>query len=182
MPASPLGVCPACLLAAALTSSPPECDVTTHPIETPSPAPSLAHDEPLPHIPRYHIIEPIGVGGMGVVYKAEQRTPVRRMVAIKLIKLGMDTKQVIARFESERQALALLNHPNVAAVYDAGTTDTGRPYFAMEYVPGEPITTFCDRHNYTTRQRRSCSSRRVMRFNTRIRRRSSTAISSPRTS
>ncbi|MDQ3439644.1 MAG: serine/threonine-protein kinase, partial [Planctomycetota bacterium] len=115
--------------------------------------PSLAHDEPLPHIPRYHIIEPIGVGGMGVVYKAEQRTPVRRMVAIKLIKLGMDTKQVIARFESERQALALLNHPNVAAVYDAGATDTGRPYFAMEYVPGEPITTFCDRHNYTTRQR-----------------------------
>ncbi|MDQ3441428.1 MAG: hypothetical protein M3478_13885 [Planctomycetota bacterium] len=84
VPASPLGVCPACLLAAALTSSPPECDVTTHPIDTPSPAPSLAHDEPLPHIPRYHIIEPIGVGGMGVVYKAEQRVPVRRTVAIKL--------------------------------------------------------------------------------------------------
>src|SRR5436190_13819340 len=101
----------------------------------------------------YKLLELTGEGGMGVVYKAEQRSPVRRIVALKLIKLGMDTRQVIARFESERQALAMMNHPNVAAVHDAGATDTGRPYFVMEYVPGTPITSFCDRHKYTTRQR-----------------------------
>jgi serine/threonine protein kinase/Tfp pilus assembly protein PilF len=104
-------------------------------------------------IGRYKLLELIGEGGMGVVYKAEQRSPVRRVVALKLIKLGMDTRQVIARFDSERQALAVMNHPNVAAVHDAGATETGRPYFVMEYVPGTPITSFCDRHRYTTRQR-----------------------------
>jgi serine/threonine protein kinase len=101
----------------------------------------------------YHIIEPIGEGGMGIVYKAEQREPVRRIVALKLIKLGMDTRQVIARFDAERQALAVMSHRNVARVFDAGATETGRPYFVMEYVSGEPITTFCDRGRYTTRQR-----------------------------
>jgi serine/threonine protein kinase/Flp pilus assembly protein TadD len=101
----------------------------------------------------YKLLEVIGEGGMGVVYKAEQRSPIQRIVALKLIKLGMDTRQVIARFESERQALALMNHPNVAAVYDAGATETGRPYFVMEYVAGAPITIFCDRHRQTTRQR-----------------------------
>jgi serine/threonine protein kinase len=90
---------------------------------------------------------------MGVVYKAEQRQPIKRIVAIKLIKLGMDTHELIARFEGERQALAQLHHPNVAAVYHADATDSGRPFFVMEYVAGEPITAFCDRHNYTTRQR-----------------------------
>src|SRR5687768_7864825 len=141
------------LFAGGRTAPPPTADLvcdSAAPLDSTS-APRA--QEPLPHIPRYHIIEAIGVGGMGVVYKAEQRTPVRRTVAIKLIKLGMDTEHVIARFESERQALALLNHPNVAAVYDAGATDRGRPYFVMEYVPGEPITSFCDRHNYTTRRR-----------------------------
>ncbi len=101
----------------------------------------------------YHILAPIGEGGMGIVYKAEQRSPLKRIVALKLIKLGMDTKEVIARFEAERQALAVMDHRNVAKVFDAGTTESGRPYFVMEFVPGEPITRFCDRYQYTTRQR-----------------------------
>src|SRR5438552_3651476 len=101
----------------------------------------------------YFILEAIGEGGMGTVYKAEQRTPIHRIVAVKIIKPGMDSREVIARFESERQALALMNHPNVAKVLDAGATETGRPYFVMEYVPGEPITGFADHHKLTVRQR-----------------------------
>src|SRR5437773_2036562 len=101
----------------------------------------------------YFIEQLIGEGGMGSVYKAEQRQPIRRVVAIKVIKLGMDTREVIARFESERQALALMNHPNVAKVLDAGATDSGRPYFVMEYVAGEPITSFADRETLTLRPR-----------------------------
>jgi serine/threonine protein kinase/Tfp pilus assembly protein PilF len=101
----------------------------------------------------YRIIQIVGEGGMGIVYKAEQREPIQRVVALKVIKLGMDTKEVIARFDAERQALALMDHPSVAKVLDAGATDFGRPYFVMEYIAGEPITDFCDRHNYTTRQR-----------------------------
>jgi len=92
----------------------------------------------------YRILEQLGEGGMGSVYKAEQRSPIKRLVAIKVIKLGFGSREIIARFESERQALALMDHPNVAKVLDAGTTDTGRPYFVMEYVPGKPITRFCD--------------------------------------
>ena len=87
-------------------------------------------------IGRYELLEKIGEGGCGVVYMAEQETPVRRQVALKVIKLGMDTRQVIARFEAERQALALMDHPNIAKVLDAGATDTGRPYFVMELVRG----------------------------------------------
>lgn len=94
----------------------------------------------------YRLIEKLGEGGFGVVYRAEQTAPVRRQVAVKLIKPGMDTREVIARFESERQALALMNHPNVAHVFDAGATADGRPYFVMEYVKGVPITEHCDRH------------------------------------
>ncbi len=101
----------------------------------------------------YHVLSLIGEGGMGTVYKAEQRHPIRRVVAVKVIKLGMDTRQVVARFESERQALALMDHPNVAKVLDAGATESGRPYFVMEYVAGEPITRFADHHGLTTRQR-----------------------------
>jgi eukaryotic-like serine/threonine-protein kinase len=101
----------------------------------------------------YKLLQLIGEGGMGEVWRAEQTHPIRRTVAIKLIKPGMDSRAVLARFEQERQALALMNHPNVARVLDAGTTDTGRPYFVMEHVPGEPITAFCDRHRYTTAQR-----------------------------
>jgi serine/threonine protein kinase/tetratricopeptide (TPR) repeat protein len=102
---------------------------------------------------RYTLIEEIGSGGFGAVFLAEQREPVARRVALKVIKLGMDTRQVIARFEQERQALALMDHPNIARVFDAGTTDTGRPYFVMELVTGEPITTFSDRHRLTVEQR-----------------------------
>jgi serine/threonine protein kinase len=101
----------------------------------------------------YEIISPIGEGGMAVVYKAQQHEPVRRTVAVKLIKLGMDTRQFVARFESERQALAMMEHPNIAKVHDAGATDTGRPYFAMEYVAGESIIDYCDSHRLTLRRR-----------------------------
>ncbi len=101
----------------------------------------------------YRIISSLGEGGMGTVYLAEQQKPVRREVALKVIKLGMDTGEVIARFNAERQALAIMTHPNVAKVLDAGVTTDGRPYFAMEYVAGIPITEYCDRHQLTVRDR-----------------------------
>jgi WD40 repeat protein/serine/threonine protein kinase len=104
-------------------------------------------------IGQYRILGKIGEGGMGVVYRAEQREPVRRMVALKLIKLGMDSREVIARFEAERQALALMNHPNVAKVLEAGITDTGRPYFAMELVQGIDFIHFCEDEKLQVRQR-----------------------------
>ena len=104
-------------------------------------------------IGRYKLLEKIGEGGMGVVYMAQQEEPVRRRVALKIIKLGMDTKQVVARFEAERQALALMDHPNIAKVLDGGATDTGRPYFVMELVQGVPITEFCDRNRLPARER-----------------------------
>ena len=104
-------------------------------------------------IGRYKLLQQIGEGGCGVVYMAEQEEPVRRRVALKVIKLGMDTKNVIARFEAERQALALMDHPNIAKVLDAGATDTGRPYFVMELVRGIKITEFCDKNNLPTRER-----------------------------
>lgn len=101
----------------------------------------------------YRIIEKLGQGGMGEVYRAEQRVPIRRQVAIKLIKLGMDTKQVIARFEAERQALALMDHPHIAKVLDASTDDSGRPYFVMEYVKGIPINEYADKNQLTIQER-----------------------------
>jgi serine/threonine protein kinase len=101
----------------------------------------------------YKLLEPIGDGGMGVVFMAEQTAPVRRKVALKVIKPGMDTRQVIARFEAERQALALMDHPNIAKVFDAGVTDNGRPYFVMDLVQGVPITEYCDQCNLSTRER-----------------------------
>jgi eukaryotic-like serine/threonine-protein kinase len=104
-------------------------------------------------IGRYKIREMLGEGGCGVVYVAEQTEPVRRRVALKIIKLGMDTRSVIARFEAERQALALMDHPNIAKVLDAGTTTTGRPYFVMELVRGIRITDYCDQNHLDTRQR-----------------------------
>ncbi len=104
-------------------------------------------------IGRYKVLEKVGEGGCGVVYVAEQTEPVRRRVALKVIKLGMDTKQVIARFEAERQALAMMDHPNIAKVLDAGSTETGRPFFVMELVRGIRITEYCDQANLTTKER-----------------------------
>ncbi len=101
----------------------------------------------------YKLLEQIGVGGFGVVFMAEQQHPLRRKVAVKVIKPGMDTQQVIARFEAERQALALMDHPNIARVLDAGTTASGQPFFVMELVRGVPITEYCDEHRLTPRQR-----------------------------
>jgi non-specific serine/threonine protein kinase/serine/threonine-protein kinase len=107
----------------------------------------------LERIGPYTILRPLGEGGMGVVYLAEQKTPIERQVALKVIKLGMDTREVIARFEAERQALAVMDHPGIARVFDGGATDTGRPFFVMELVEGEPITQFCDRAALTIRER-----------------------------
>ena len=101
----------------------------------------------------YKLLELIGEGGMGLVFIAEQQQPVRRKVALKVIKPGMDSRQVIARFEAERQALALMDHPNIAKVFDAGTTASGRPYFVMEFVNGVSLTEYCDQNRLTTRQR-----------------------------
>jgi WD40 repeat protein/serine/threonine protein kinase len=104
-------------------------------------------------IGRYKLLERIGEGGMAVVYMAGQERPVQRKVALKIIKLGMDTKSVIARFEAERQALALMDHPGIAKVFDGGATETGRPYFVMELVRGVPITEYCDQNQLSTRAR-----------------------------
>ena len=101
----------------------------------------------------YKLLQFIGEGGFGSVYLAEQKTPVSRRVAIKIMKLGMDTRQVVARFEQERQALAILDLPNIARVIDAGATATGRPYFVMDLVIGEPICEFCDKHDLSVTSR-----------------------------
>jgi serine/threonine protein kinase/WD40 repeat protein len=112
------------------------------------------HDEkPGDAIGRYKLLQKIGEGGCGVVWMAEQEEPVRRRVALKVIKLGMDTKSVVARFEAERQALAMMDHPCIAKVHDAGSTDTGRPYFVMELVRGIPITKYCDENHLTPKDR-----------------------------
>src|SRR5262249_31248810 len=97
--------------------------------------------------------EQIGEGGFGVVFMAEQTEPVRRKVALKILKPGMDTRQVVARFEAERQALAIMDHPNIAKVFDGGATPSGRPYFVMELVKGVPLTLYCDQNHLTPRQR-----------------------------
>src|SRR4051812_786051 len=122
-------------------SSPAELDVTA---SLKTVADSL---QPAVQVEGYRILSQLGEGGFGIVYLAEQEKPLRRRVALKVIKPGMDTKAVIARFEAERQALALMDHPCVARVYEAGANSQGRPYFAMEHVAGEPINTYCDRHN-----------------------------------
>ena len=110
-------------------------------------------ERPGTQIGHYKLLRVLGEGGMGVVYLAEQEKLIRRRVALKIIKPGMDSKRVLARFEAERQALALLDHPNIAQVHDAGTAGSGRPYFVMEYVKGLLITEFCDRHSLTIEQR-----------------------------
>ena len=110
-------------------------------------------EQPGSQIGRYKLMHVLGEGGMGIVYLAQQKHPIRRQVALKVIKPGMDSKRIIARFEAERQALALLDHPNIAHVHDAGTTESGRPYFVMEYVKGLSIIEHCDRHKLTIEER-----------------------------
>src|SRR5271170_1111132 len=126
-------------------------DQTTGPLEKPAAARPATiiitlpgAEKPGDFIGPYKLLQQIGEGGCGVVYMAEQEKPVRRRVALKVIKLGMDTRSVIARFEADRQALALMDHPNIAKVLDAGATESGRPYFVMELIRGVKITEYCD--------------------------------------
>lgn len=145
-PGAPAGLCSRCLLEAGLPRSAP----------TPASPPTAENrweEAPGYEIDSYRLVERLGEGGMGVVWKAEQLAPIRRMVALKVIKPGMDSRQVLARFEAERQALALMNHPNIAKVFDAGTTPTGRPYFVMELVSGVRLTAFCDEQRRSIPQR-----------------------------
>jgi serine/threonine protein kinase len=145
---SPEGLCAECRSASTLGTS----DSTTAAL-----SPAVPDFTKTPHHPdrinSYQIRKVLGEGGMGIVYLAEQEQPIRRLVALKVIKLGMDTEEVIARFESERQALAMMNHPHIARVLDAGTTGQGSPYFVMDYVPGIPICEYCDRQRLNTRER-----------------------------
>jgi WD40 repeat protein/serine/threonine protein kinase len=132
--------------AGSFLKAPGAAEAITAPGETPVEAPGT-------RIGRYKLLQAIGEGGMGLVYMAEQEQPIRRRVALKIIKPGMDSAQVLARFDVERQALALMDHPNIARVLDAGTTDSGRPYFVMELVHGVPITRYCDANKLSPRQR-----------------------------
>src|SRR5579864_7007046 len=135
---NPAGLCSQCLIKGAFDSSVGAAESATQTIHT---ATASAGDD---DFGRYHILRPLGEGGMGTVYLAEQREPIRRHVALKVVKLGMDTSQVLARFANERQTLAMMEHPNIARILDAGATPKGRPYFVMEYVEGVPITQYCD--------------------------------------
>ena len=128
-------------------------DEPATPVRPASPPPGPPTEVPGTRIGRYKLLQKIGEGGCGVVWMAEQEEHVRRQVALKIIKLGMDTREVIARFEAERQAMAMMDHPNIAKILDAGSTATGRPFFVMELVRGIKITEFCDRYNLSTAQR-----------------------------
>src|SRR5579872_2184938 len=149
MPAdAPDWLCPSCFLEKGLEAA------------TPASGPAFYNtiklslpviEQPGDKVGPYKLLEQLGEGGCGVVYVAEQEKPVRRRVALKVIKLGMDTRQVVARFEAERQALAMMEHPNIAKVLDAGATAAGRPYFVMELVRGIKITDYCDQNNLPTR-------------------------------
>ncbi len=143
----PAGLCPQCLIEGAFDSSGYAHESATQAIVAPA---SAAVDD---DFGRYQILRPVGEGGMGVVYLAEQHEPIRRCVAIKVVKLGMDTAQVLARFANERQALAMMEHLNIARIFDAGATLKGRPYFVMEYVDGAPITQYCDEKQVPVRRR-----------------------------
>ncbi len=144
----PRGLCSPCALKGALELTP----FVTADLGGIQPRASVT-EQPGDRIGRYKLLEKIGEGGCGVVYMAKQEEPVRRRVALKVIKPGMDTHEVIARFEAERQALALMEHPHIAKVFDGGATDAGRPYFVMELVRGLRITDYCDQKNLSTRQR-----------------------------
>src|SRR5262245_36130318 len=127
-------------------------------LEAPAAGPGVTADEPLREGPGtvigpYKLLEPIGEGGFGVVFLTEQTQPVRRKVALKVLKPGMETPQGVARFGAGRQALAIMDHPNIAKVHDGGATPSGRPYFVMELVKGAPITEFCDQNQLAPRER-----------------------------
>src|ERR1700674_5571187 len=139
----PAGLCPKCLILGAFESSVGTEESETETIDTATAAPG--DDD----FGRYRVLSPLGEGGMGTVYLAEQLEPIRRSVALKVIKLGMDTGHVLARFANERQALAIMDHPNIARIFDAGATPRGRPYFVMEYIEGLPITQYCDEKRMT---------------------------------
>src|SRR6202161_4462297 len=144
----PAGLCPQCLMQGAFDSSIGADDESgTQTIDSGT---IPAADD---HFGRYHILRPLGEGGMGTVYLAEQREPIRRFLALKVVRLGMDTVQVLARFANERQALAMMDQPNIARIFDAGATPTGRPYFVMEYIEGVPITQYCDSKRMAIGQR-----------------------------
>jgi serine/threonine protein kinase len=150
-PAADLGgLCPGCLAGLAFSTGTGAGKSALAGEAEPSPSHAEGADD---RIGPYRLVEPLGEGGCGVVYLAEQEQPLRRQVALKVIKLGMDTRQVIARFEAERQALARMDHPNIAKVFDAGATETGRPYFVMELVRGTRITDFCDDHGLSVHER-----------------------------
>jgi serine/threonine protein kinase len=141
----PAGLCPQCLIQGAFESSLGADEAETQTLDA-----AAAEDD---HFGRYRILRTLGEGGMGTVYLAEQSEPIRRYVALKVVKLGMDTKQVLARFANERQALAVMDHPNIARIFDAGATPKGRPYFVMEHIEGSPITQYCDDKRMPVRQR-----------------------------
>src|SRR5499427_3399668 len=143
----PAGLCPKCLILGAFDTSLGAEESGTQTIGT---ATATAYDD---DFGRYRILRPLGEGGMGTVYLAEQLEPICRRVALKVVKLGMDTAQVLARFDNERQALAMMDQPNIARIFDAGATGRGRPYFVMEYIEGAPITQYCDRKRMTTKER-----------------------------
>jgi eukaryotic-like serine/threonine-protein kinase len=143
----PAGLCPKCLILGAFESSVGSDESGTQTIDT---ATAEAGDD---DFGRYRVLRPLGEGGMGTVYLAEQLEPIRRSVALKVVKLGMDTTQVLARFHNERQTLALMDHPNIAQIFDAGATTKGRPYFVMEYIEGAPITQYCDHKRMITVER-----------------------------
>jgi serine/threonine protein kinase/DNA-binding beta-propeller fold protein YncE len=158
---APGGLCPGCLLRRAVEQSPNAAGASAArfaALEEDAHSADLGDDELSEElgrgvIGRYRLLEKLGEGGFGVVYAAEQEEPVKRQVALKIIKLGMDTRQVVARFESERQALALMDHANIARVLDAGATERGRPYFVMELVRGVKITDYCDQNHLSIRER-----------------------------
>ncbi len=155
---APFGHCPKCVIELGLAavsdeSMEPRAALTegAQPINNTAFAPVT--EAPGDYIDRYKLLQKIGEGGCGVVYMADQEEPIRRRVALKVIKPGMDTRAVIARFEAERQALSMMDHPNIAKVLDVGQTATGRPFFVMELVKGVRITEYCDQNNLPTRER-----------------------------
>src|SRR5579863_2800982 len=141
------GLCPVCLIRSASDTSVGSDGFRVPTLETATAAGTDSDFGP------YHVIRTVGEGGMGTVYLAEQREPIRRSVALKVVKPGMDTGRVLARFANERQALAMMDHPNIARILDAGSTPGGRPYFVMEYIEGVPITEYCDANRLTIPQR-----------------------------